>query len=160
MIDIREEFEKILNQYGYDIVLVKRDLRFRCSCYSERSGEPNATCDICFGTGYKVTLYKCKTRRKISSVPETLTNSRQVLKAGSSTRKAYVYYLTYDMEPKEGDLILEIEWQDEKPISIKEKLFISQAEPMKGREGRVEFYQVYCKVDYLSEYDDQAISKY
>ncbi len=161
MVDIRKEIKKTLEKYGHDIVYVRRDKRFRCECFVERSGEPKADCSICFGTGYIVKLEKRKTRRKISSVPETLIGLNRLQQAGSVIPKAYVYYLQHTDTPEEDDLILEVIW-DKKgiPRHIKDKYRISAVDPQLGEEGRVEFFQVYCKFDQKGDHDDAALTKH
>lgn len=159
--DIRKSLKSILQQYGHDVVYIERDRRFRCSCYSERSGESaDPNCPKCFGTSFYVTFRKVKVRRTISSIPETLIGANKLTEEGNVTLKAYVYYMEYDAYPKEGDLILEVDWKNGVPVNIKEKLFISVVEPKLGDQGRVEFYQVYCRYTPKGANDDDALSTY
>lgn len=157
-IDIRELLASFLEEYGHDIVYVRRDTRFHCSCYSDRSKEAQPNCPKCFGTGYHVTLETYKARRQISSIPETHVGARELHGAGSVTVKGYTYYLEYKAFPKSGDLILEVEWDENIPKKIIEKFEISIAEELKGKNGRIEFYQVYCRTDLKGGRDNEALS--
>jgi len=158
--NLRAEFSAVLRKYGHSIIFVHQDKRFRCKCYSERSGEGRSDCGTCFGTTYRVSVEKRLTRRKVNTVPETLPGVKKVMPAGHSDSLAYVYYLEYDVEPKEGDLILEVEWQDNVPARIKEKLVVSVAEPMRLVEGRVEFYQVYVRTEAKGANDHAALTQH
>ncbi|UYX56220.1 hypothetical protein M3Y14_33760 (plasmid) [Bacillus thuringiensis] len=160
MIDIRKEFAQVLDKYGHSIVYVRRNSHFRCECYIERSGEPNANCSKCFGTGYEVKIEKKLTRRKEASIPETLIGVNQLQPYGAFAPKAYTYYLDHLSKPEKNDLILEVVWNEkEMPIKIKEKLLISAVEPKYGLQGRTEFYQVYSRYDFKGDRDDRALTK-
>lgn len=161
MIDVRARIKKLFDEYSHDIVYVKRDTRFRCECYVERSGEASPSCEKCFGTGYHVEVTRVRTRRQISSVPETLIGLNQLQAVGRFSPKAYVYYLEHDVKPVANDLILEVIWDTNGvPRLIKEKHLISAAEEKLGYKGRVEFYQVYARFDQKGVNDDNALAKY
>jgi hypothetical protein len=159
MRDLRKDMTEILNKYGHQIVYIRQDKRFRCDCYSERSGEARADCPKCFGTTYKVKIEKHLTRRKVSTVPETLPGVRKTSGGGMVVPTTYQYYLLYDVEPQRGDLILEVEWQDDIPRAIKEKLAISLPDPKQGATGRIEFWQVYVRTDWKGAEDNAALTQ-
>jgi len=158
--DLRADLSKLFDQYAHDIVYVRRDTRFRCTCYSERSGEATSDCPKCFGTSYVVTLQKARTRRKISAVPESLPNNNMSATFGNVVPKQYVYYFEYDVSPKENDLILEVVWEKNIPARIMQKHMISVANPLYGLGGRVEFWTVYVKYEMGEAGDDAALTKY
>jgi hypothetical protein len=161
MRDLREDFKKLFDQYSHNVVYIRRDTRFRCDCYSERSGEARSDCPKCFGTSYVVLIEKQRTRRNIVSVPETNINVRRSTEFGILTPKAYTYYFEHHVNPSDGDLILEVEWDSNGlPVRILQKHLISVAEPKFGLNGRVEFWQVYCKYDQKGVKDDEALTKY
>lgn len=161
MIDVRKRISSLLDKYAHNIVYIRRDVRFRCECYVERSGEPMPSCDKCFGTGYVVQVEKARTRRNVSAVPETLIGMNQMLQAGTTIPKAYVYYFEHDIKPTESDLILEVIWDTNGvPRYIKEKHLISAVEPKYGYKGRTEFYQVYCRYDQKGVNDDNALTEH
>ncbi|CDQ41817.1 hypothetical protein [Virgibacillus salexigens] len=157
--DIRKDLRNVLDKYGYDAIYIRRDKRFRCECYSERSGGQSRTdCPNCFGTGFVTNIEKVRTRRTISSVPESLVRARKNFEIGNLSAKAYVYYLEHDINPKEGDLLIEAEWKNGVPLSILEKNVISIADPQRGNKGRTEFYQIYSYFEPVRESDQNAIS--
>jgi hypothetical protein len=161
MINIRKEIAKLFDNYAHNVVYIRRDERFRCECYVERSGEPLPTCSKCFGTGYVVQIEKVRTRRKIATVPETLIGVNQLQQAGSMAPKSYVYYFEHDVKPKVNDLILEVIWDvNGIPRYIKEKHVISTVDPKLGYKGRIEFYQVYCRYHPKGVNDDKALTEH
>lgn len=158
MRDLRKDLSNLFDKYAHNIIFIRRDLRFHCECYVERSGESKADCPRCFGTGHQVRIEKHRTRRVINAIPETLSGAQASSGLGKITPKAYKYYLEHFVEPKDGDMILEVEWVNQMPARIIQKNLISVAEPKQGFEGRVEFYQVYCKYDPKGVNDDEALT--
>lgn len=160
MIDLRKRLKEFLDLYAHDIIYIRRDTRFRCECYVERSGETAPDCPKCFGTGYVVQIEKQRTRRNIGTVPESLVGINQLAQVGRFVPKAYVYYLEHNVKPEENDLILEVIWDiNGVPRLIKEKHVISAAEQKLGYKGRVEFYQVYARYDQKGANDDKALTE-
>lgn len=161
MINIRQRIKELLEKYGHDIVYIRRDERFHCECYVERSGEADPNCPKCFGTGYEVSIEKQRTRRAIASVPETLIGVNQLQPIGSLAPKAYVYYFEHFVNPTENDLILEVIWDvNGIPRHIKNKYLISATDAQLGFKGRTEFHQIYCRFDQKGDNDDQALSQH
>ena len=158
--DIRKRLRETLNKYGYTIVYIRADQRFRCSCYSERNGEAKITdCSLCFGTGYKSQVERVKTRRKPLTMPESLVAVRRTAEPGNLVVGGYTYYMEHNIVPKSGDFILEVLWSNGKPTKVKEKLKISAVDQKDGLEGRIEFYQVYARTHWLEEGDVNGINK-
>lgn len=151
---IKQEFDTVINQYGHDVVYVKRDERFRCSCYSERSGGAKANCSKCFGTGFKISLKKIKTRRNQAAIPETMSGATSLESGGIIRSVHYVYYIKSEVTPSHRDLILEVEWKDSKISKIIEKHFVSSAQGKKGEDGLIQFYQVYTREMIAGDYDE------
>lgn len=161
MINVRKRIKELFDQYSHGIVYIRCDPRFRCECYVERSGEPSPNCPKCFGTGYVVQIERQRTRRNSASVPESLVGVNQLQDAGRLSPKAYVYYFEHDVKPKEGDLVLEVIWDESGiPRYIKEKQLISAVEAKFGFKGRTEFYQVYCRYDQKGASDDKALTEH
>ena len=146
MRNIRADIAKLFDQYAHQIVYVRRNEKFRCDCYSERSRESTSpTCLKCLGTSYQINLEKHRVRRSATSLPETKIGSRKQSEVGNLQASGYVYYFEHYSEPKSGDLLFEVEWLNGVPKTIKEKFEVGLVEPMKGNQGRVEFYQAYVR---------------
>lgn len=159
--DIAKQFDAVIEKFGHSIIYLRKDLKFRCECYVERSGEPNPTCDICMGTGYDIHVERFKVRRNVASIPETLIGIASLTQRGVQFPKAYVYYVSAFNEPKDGDYILEIKWDENmKPLEITQRNLISAAEPKQGVEGQIAFYQVYCRYEEKRDKDEATLSKH
>jgi hypothetical protein len=161
MINIRKKLKKFFDEYSHNVIYVRRDERFRCVCYIERSGEPTPNCPICFGTSYVVQIEKKRTRRNISAIPETLIGANRLQQAGRIASTAYIYYFEHDVKPAINDLVLDVIWDiNGVPRRIEQKHLISAVEPKLGYKGRVEFYQVYARYDQKGANDDNALTEH
>lgn len=160
MPNIRKQFKDVLNKYGYTVIYIRADKRFRCACYNEKNGEAKLSgCAKCFGTGYKTTVEKVFTRRTPLSMPETLVSVRKTVNPGNIVVAGYTYYMEHTVIPKSGDMIYEVVWSKGKPKRIKEKLMISAVDEKDGLDGRTEFYQVYARTHWLEEGDINGINE-
>ena len=160
MLNIRERFREVLEEYGHTVVYIRADQRFRCSCYNERNGEAKLSgCTKCFGIGYKTTIEQVLTRRTPLSMPETLVAVRRGTSPGNLVVAGYTYYMEHTVIPKSGDMIYEVIWENGKPKRVKEKLLISAVDQKAGVNGRTEFYQVYARTHWLEEGDMDGINK-
>ncbi len=162
MRDLRADMKKTMDAYSHNVVYVRRNLKFRCSCYSERSGEAAKGCPKCFGTSYIVRPEKIRGRRSLNSVPESLSGVKQAVGYGTMYPKQYVYYFEHMVQPKEGDLIFEVVWDEsgKKPVRIVQRHVVSVAEPLFGDKGRTEFWTVYVKYDQGEAEDYAAFTKH
>ncbi|WP_067924175.1 hypothetical protein [Alicyclobacillus shizuokensis] len=158
--DIRQIIGQLFDRFSYKIVYVRRNRKFKCTCYSERSGEGDPSCPKCFGTGNVVTIETVRTRRRFQTIPETLPGAGKYTSAGTFSIQAYVYYFEAGTNPQMGDLILEVDWDQDKPIGVREKLYISTIQTMQEFEGNPAFYQVYARSNWKGDADDIALSEH
>lgn len=158
--DIRGALNEIIELYGHNVIYVRRDTKFRCECFSSRNGQADARCKKCLGTGYSITYEQIKVRSRIVDGYGNLSDKGEVVAPkGIKQVKSTVYYFPERLHPKEGDLILEVEWTDEGKVKrIRDKHFISISDPKLGVQGRIEFYQVHCKFEESRESDGKTIA--
>jgi hypothetical protein len=157
--DIRAEVKKILENYGHYVLYLRRDLRLKCDCYQENAETADPNCPLCFGTGYKVSIEKILARRQSSSNNSTVPNNLLNQSAGKFYNNPMIYYLPYQVNPKNGDLIIEVKWMNQKATGIKEKHFITNVQDKRGINGSVMFFQVYCQNEPRGVNDNARISK-
>ncbi len=55
------------------------------------------------------------------------------------------YYMDYTVQPKRGDIIMEVGWNGEKPTHLIQTFEIAHVDDMREQNGRVEFYIASCK---------------
>lgn len=158
--DIKEALNEIIDRYGHEVVYIRRDLKFHCECFSNRNGQADAKCKKCLGTGYAITYERMKVRSRIVDGHDALSDRGEVVSPeGLKYVKSKVYYVPERYVPKEGDLILEVEWSEDGRVNkLIHKHFISIADPKLGLHGRIEFYQVHCKFEESRESDGKTIT--
>lgn len=158
---MRKSFNNIIEKYGHYIIYVRRDTRFKCKCYIEKNGEADPHCPECLGLGNPVQLEFIKARRKVNYSSGQLSGLDKHFDNGIQIAEEYTYYLKAEDEPKELDMILEVDIDESRKVKkVLEKNLISTAVPMKGVKGEVEFYQVYTKTKGKDKHDDKTVSEH
>ncbi|MCW4013579.1 MAG: hypothetical protein NWF07_11395 [Candidatus Bathyarchaeota archaeon] len=148
--DIRKDFENVLDLYGHYVLLIRQNTKVRCRCWNESRQEANKKCPNCLGTGYHFTAEKHLCRSDVQAIPETLPRISNSTQAGEFSVDSKMFYMKHTVRPSKGDLICEMEWdENDKPVvdeytSIFE---VNYPQPYRGDKGRIEYFRVACMVD-------------
>lgn len=94
----------VIGRHGHSVVLVKRDERRPCACRNELRQE--ATCEKCFGTGFKVSLKKANAYRK-KNAQGSMPDTRKEQEAGAEDVRSYLFYVAGRVSVESGDLVIE-----------------------------------------------------
>jgi hypothetical protein len=141
-IDLREEMDLMLRDYGHNIILQRTSRKIRCSCWSERAQEADSKCANCLGSGWVSRAEIRRIRRDNASQVVTLPGATTQADAGRIWTPANTIYFRHDAHPQTGDLIFEVGWRGKKPINLHGVHLINHAEPNRGDRGRIEYYAV------------------
>jgi hypothetical protein len=139
MIDLRQEFENTLRDYGHYILLVRQNKKV----VLPKSFDNN------LGLQYGYTIEKHLCRSATAGVPQTLPRLPQSLIPGDTAVPAKMFYLKWDVRPQKDDIIVEPSWEKGKPVIDEYTMLyqISYPEPFRGDEGRIEYFRVACQMD-------------
>lgn len=134
-IDMRSEFENILEEFGIDVLFVRNQKFVRCTCFDDvnKTGDPK--CQKCFGNGYFASIQKIKTFKSSNGFGKFVQTD-----IGQIVQNASIFYMNYKMLPKERDMILKVTWKNGFPIDVLEVLEINAINEARGDRGRVEYY--------------------
>lgn len=145
--NLRNEFNKILKQYGHPVLIVRHAKKLRCSCWNEKRQEGDRECPVCYGIGWTSVVEKHMTREVDTSVPETLALIAQGAKFGSLAVPGRQYYFQHDIGFGPGDLLVDVEWNSQgKPVYRGGGVYeISHLDPNRYEGGENIFNKVYCK---------------
>jgi hypothetical protein len=102
--------EDLIDTYGVYVVYLRRDTRYRCTCWQENTEEIDRTHSDCWGTGYKVYVEKHRalrhkvmpTTQKEYAIPPTILGLLQ--------QQGLYFYMKRGAWPKALDRILYVEW--------------------------------------------------
>lgn len=149
MVDLRYEIDKIFDEYGSYALLLRNDKKVRCKCVNELSQAPKDTCQICLGTGYINKAERIRMRSKATSSSETLPKVVNFTNVGNIGIALRQFYIDYTVRPKKQDLLILCDWDGVKPIldEYTEIYEITNAEPMRGDGGRIEYFIAVAKSD-------------
>lgn len=105
------------------------------------------------GPAFGFSDYLLRTRRvPVSKASEEL----QQLKAGIDIENMYIYYFEYTVNPKIGDDILELSWNDHsiKPnletVKPLERFRIERVHPYRLENGNIQYWLAVCKFNEVS----------
>ena len=147
--DLRAEFQSIMQEYGRPILLLHKDETKRCPCWNDTYGTASKECPICLGLGYVFTLERHMARTVIQSIPETLPRINRSLAPAEISITSRIFFTTHDVIAKEKDLIIDTSWSGDKAIidpytGVYE---VGYVEPERGDNGRIEYIKIFTKID-------------
>jgi len=148
-LDLRAEFDTLLQEHGHWVIFRKFDTSRYSQYFDPTTGETKN------GPKYEYvdTLIKA-----MHSLNRPRIYNEIALPIGSVDANSNVYYLRYDVNPSNVDLIIEIDKPTgTRPTTYKvvQALNIKQVEPMRDVQGRVEFYHVL--VQHMSPSGDETL---
>ncbi len=145
--DLRAEFAKLLEEFGYDVLVLHSDRRIKCPyCWSQTAREPSSECSYCLGTGYACSLFRQRTRssQTYSSPASMPINTVDVAyrSAGGPASIRYdteIFYFPYDTLMSVNDYILRVDWNGRVPVRINDVYIIIRYDYVRGKKGRAEY---------------------
>lgn len=168
---LEQTMDHILKKYGHDILLIHTGGKERCSCYDPATGSVNtkkvrqtvngktsykvvqmtreeAPCPYCMGTGWVSTIKRYTTRYKDARIPQSNAFMEQQMGFGEMSVEAKLYYFDKHTTVTEGDIILEVDWEGDRPIYNGGGAFeVSHVDPLRYIGGKINHYRVYTKSD-------------
>lgn len=145
MLDLRKEMDGILNSYGHYVLLQRMTKKLHCRCWHEKEQTAEAGCPFCLGSGYVSRIERHLIRRDIASPSSSLPNLIEQAPAAQVADENKLFFMRFDAQPKEGDLIFEVGWKGNKPTHLINAYEINYPDELRGDNGRIEFYQVWAK---------------
>ncbi|MES9681829.1 hypothetical protein ABWK22_02690 [Gottfriedia acidiceleris] len=120
-IDLAQEFKNILEEYGYDVLVLRQDKKLFCTCYNEVTQEVSRDCPLCLGMGYTFTAERHTTRSEGAVGATQLINALKTEDIGAVLTSDRKYYFLPNMIANEKDLIVEVDWDQFGNPSYSEK---------------------------------------
>lgn len=142
---LKNEFDNILKQYGHHVLLISQT-NIRCICYNDLTGSTDRNCPYCFGMGYIPKITKEITREEDSNISSSLSMIADFQTFGEMNVPGRYYFFKNDVEVKENDLILDVDWRGNRPIHVGRPLLkVSHVDRKRFINGEVVFQKVYTK---------------
>lgn len=153
--NVKIAFDQIIDAHGQLHAYARRDQRFRCECFHERSKEATSHCNNCLGSTHPISIEWIKARHKQGQLPVSLPDAYRTSDAGNWKYEAHVYYVKSEANPVVGDYVLDVLTHNHQK-SISRKMLISMVDPKMLGEDII-FYQVYTREIQKGDFDDLAI---
>lgn len=112
MIDLKFEFDNIIEKYGNTVVVLHKQGTQRCNCVDLRTKSANAQCPVCLGTGY---INKAEIT-KIRSVSKYSLENFKFTEVGKTTITQANMFFKSEVRPQKDDLVIQCEFVDGKPV--------------------------------------------
>lgn len=160
--DLRQEIDELLQETGHYVLLQRTSRKLRCICWDEKMKESSIEnylkymkllttkhkeCPKCLGSGWVSRIERVLTRRQLASDIISLTSRIQTLEIGKQTFDNKLFYFKHDVQPREGDYIIEVGWDGLKPTHVINSYIIQMSADMREHGGRIEYWQAITKED-------------
>lgn len=142
---LREEFDKILQEYGHWVILQRTSRKIRCRCWNERSQEADSKCPLCLGSGWVSRAERHLVRQENASQVVSRPAVRTQTEPGIIWTPANQFFFRHDAHPQVGDMIYEVGWKGNRPVNLIAAHVIQHAEPVRGERGRIEYWNVFTR---------------
>lgn len=141
-----DEFNDIIDKYGYYVLILRQNENKRCSCYEHKTQSADRNCPFCYGLGYIPIIEKHRIREIDTSVPQTLPLLPTSQLFGDMSIPARAYFFRNDTRIKTNDLIIDVDWDGDIPIYTNKGIYeVSHVDPARFEDGELIFYKVYVK---------------
>lgn len=137
-INLRNELDALLNEFGFSVLLRRSNKNLRCSCWSHITDSADKDCLYCMGSGYVSAVEKHITMQKRGKASLDMTNASIIIDDHIS------FYFRYKVHPVVNDTIYLVGWSGDHPTNVISSYEIDRAEAFRGDYGRIEFYKCTC----------------
>lgn len=107
---LKDDFESILKDYGFNVLVVRQGTQLRCSCWSEKNQESDRNCPSCFGLGMVPIIEKHTTRVQVMTIPQSLPRAIGEAPLGDLMSSGKAYFFKPDIKVSLQDLVVEVDW--------------------------------------------------
>lgn len=115
--NLRNEFTKILETYGYPVLIIRQSKKLRCSCWNEKTQEADRKCPWCFGIGWNPIVEKHMARAQDMPLSNTLSGATGQAGFGNISIPSRQWFISPNAAITEKDLIVDVEWKENgKPV--------------------------------------------
>lgn len=146
--NLHHEFNKILDGYGYPVLVVRQNKKIRCSCFDEKTQEADRKCPVCFGLGWNPIVEKWMSRGEDVTIPESLARAPQQGTIGTMAVPSRQWFFQAELQAQPKDLVVDVDWSPTgKPIYSGRGIFeVSHVDTtLKFEKGEDIYRVVYCK---------------
>lgn len=140
-INMQKEVDSLLNEFGVNILYIRRNPKINCKCYDELYKTGKSDCSLCFGTGKQI---------KIEVLKVINSNDRYYSKLSGAGR----YFVSIDnfifnakSNIKYNDLFMYVGYKNNIATDVKNVYRINNISEVRGDNGKLEYYEVDASSD-------------
>ena len=149
MINLLQEFNNIVDEFGHKVILIKPNKKQECNCLHRITRSAKPDCPICLGTGFVVYSKEILVRNvmkyslenyKYASIGETVINQNN-------------FYLKSEDRPQQDDLIIQLNFEKDKPYidEYSNIYLIDNVAPLRQESGEIAFFLCSCEAQPINK---------
>lgn len=139
--DVRHEFDEILNNYGHVVLVVRKNIKERCSCYDEKTQSSDRSCPVCLGLGFNIKIEAHLTRDVDASLQ--IEPNAAMPSYGNQWSKNRFYFFRPEVKIAAQDLLVEVRFDGQTPIYEGGGVFeVQKVDPARFERGVIIFNKV------------------
>lgn len=139
-IDLRKEFQVILDSDGLDYLFLIQSRTIRCSKWSGK--EHNPRCLECGGTGWAIRFGKYKAIKQNASTLINHAVLTQNISMGSVWSPGYIFFAPPHIPLQIKDRIFEVGWRNGIPWGMNQYFTVNHLDVMRGVDGKPAFLYI------------------
>lgn len=138
MINLKEEFDSIIREFGHPVILIRSKKDKECNCVTRKNQSANSKCPICFGTG-KINSSEVI---KIRNVTKYSLMNYKFAEMGQTIATPNTIYVQSEVRPCVNDLIVQCAFKDGRPYidDYSEVYLIDNVAPLREEHGNIAYF--------------------
>lgn len=150
-INLREEFNDLLDTFGINVLYFRTSNAIKCKCYDELYKVGDSSCTNCAGTGKLILVRLVKTIKKTNS--GELSYSKRGFYVNADT----AFYFPKQFTPKKNDFLVITEFDvNGIPKKVIDVFEINYVNTTRGDNGKIEMFRanVDDRTDKIFDFDN------
>jgi hypothetical protein len=138
MIDLKYEFDNIIEKYGHPVIVLHKQKNKRCNCVDLLTRSPNKECPVCLGMGF----INSAEVTKIRMVSKYSLENFKFPEIGKTTISQANIFLKSEVRPQKDDLVIQCEFVNGKPVIDEYSgiYLIDNVAPLRADGGQIVYF--------------------
>ena len=149
MIDLKYEFDNIIEKYGHPVIILHKHRNQRCNCVDKMTRSPNASCPVCLGMGY----INSAEVTKIRIVSKYSLENFKFTEVGKTTISQGNMFFRSEVRPQKDDLVIQCEFLDGKPVIDEYSgiYLIDNVAPLRADGGQIVYFNASVETQLINQ---------
>lgn len=149
MIDLKYEFDNIIEKYGHPVIILHKNRNQRCNCVDKITRSANANCPVCLGMGY----INSAEITKIRIVSKYSLENFKFTEVGKTTISQANMFFKSEVRPQKDDLVIQCEFVEGKPVIDEYSgiYLIDNVAPLRADGGQIVYFNASVETQLINQ---------